>query len=71
MVSNIFRCLCSLVNEEDVRRELLQCYISSSIKRALKSLSTLVKTSVTNFIMQTSRFPEFVSEYIDSGVLEV
>ncbi|XP_075169198.1 uncharacterized protein LOC142241319 [Haematobia irritans] len=71
LVNNIFCCLCSLVDEESARQALLQCYISSSIKRALKSSSILVKTSVTNFIMQTTRFPEFLEEYIDRGVLEV
>uniref|UniRef100_W8B7J1 Armadillo repeat-containing protein 3 n=1 Tax=Ceratitis capitata TaxID=7213 RepID=W8B7J1_CERCA len=71
LVNNIFRCLCTLVDEALVRTVLLSHYIAPSMKRGLKSLSNLVKTSVTNFIMQTTRFPEMVHEYIESGVLEV
>ncbi|XP_067633285.1 armadillo repeat-containing protein 3 [Eurosta solidaginis] len=71
LVNNIFRCLCTLVEEEPVRAALLTHYIAASMKRGLKSLSNLVKTSVTNFIMQTTRFPEMVHEYIEMGVLEV
>lgn len=54
-----------------MRETLLQNFIVSSIKRALKSLSNLVKTSVTNFILQTTRFNEFIDAYIDRGILEV
>lgn len=68
---NIFRCLCTIVDEEPVRNILLNNFIVSSIKRALKSLSNLVKTAVTNFILQTTRFNEFVEVYIDRGILEV
>ncbi|XP_033246765.1 uncharacterized protein LOC117187919 [Drosophila miranda] len=71
LVNNIFRCLCTIVDEQDVREVLLENYIVSSIKRALKSLSNLVKTAVTNFILQTTRFSEFIDAYIDRGVLEV
>ncbi|XP_054740686.1 uncharacterized protein LOC129246142 [Anastrepha obliqua] len=71
LVSNIFRCLCTLVEEDQVRELLLPHYLALSMKRGLKSRSNLVKTSVTNFIMQTTRFPEMVHEYIESGVLEV
>ncbi|XP_068147135.1 uncharacterized protein [Drosophila tropicalis] len=71
LVNNIFRCLCTLIDEEPVRLVLLNNYIVSSIKRALKSLSNLVKTAVTNFILQTTRFNEFIDAYIDRGVLEV
>ncbi|KAI8038417.1 hypothetical protein M5D96_008315 [Drosophila gunungcola] len=45
LVNNIFRCLCTLIDEAPVRETLLANYIVSSIKRALKSLSNLVKTS--------------------------
>ncbi|KAH8277832.1 hypothetical protein KR018_008305 [Drosophila ironensis] len=71
LVNNIFRCLCTLIDEEVVRETLLENYIVSSIKRALKSLSNLVKTAVTNFILQTTRFNEFIDAYIDRGILEV
>ncbi|ALC40798.1 CG13326 [Drosophila busckii] len=71
LVHNIFRCLCTIVEEEPVREVLLSNFIVSSIKRALKSLSNLVKTAVTNFILQTTRFNEFVDAYIDRGILEV
>lgn len=71
LVHNIFRCLCTIVDEEPVRQVLLNNYIVSSIKRALKSLSNLVKTAVTNFILQTTRFNEFVEAYIDRGILAV
>ncbi|XP_017125627.1 LOW QUALITY PROTEIN: uncharacterized protein LOC108144985 [Drosophila elegans] len=71
LVNNIFRCLCTLIDEAPVRETLLANYIVSSIKRALKSLSNLVKTSVTNFILQTTRFNEFIDAYIDRGILEV
>ncbi|XP_017054394.1 uncharacterized protein LOC108096945 [Drosophila ficusphila] len=71
LVNNIFRCLCTLIDEPLVRETLLANYIVSSIKRALKSLSNLVKTSVTNFILQTTRFNEFIDAYIDRGILEV
>ncbi|KAL7738640.1 hypothetical protein ACLKA6_006931 [Drosophila palustris] len=71
LVHNIFRCLCTIIDEEPVRLTLLSNFIVSSIKRALKSLSNLVKTAVTNFILQTTRFNEFVDAYIDRGVLEV
>ncbi|XP_001360672.2 uncharacterized protein [Drosophila pseudoobscura] len=71
LVNNIFRCLCTIVDEQDVREVLLENYIVSSIKRALKSLSNLVKTAVTNFILQTTRFSEFIDAYIDRGILEV
>ncbi|XP_013108133.2 uncharacterized protein LOC106087588 [Stomoxys calcitrans] len=71
LVGNIFRCLCLLVDEASARYALLQTYIIPSIKRALKSLSNLVKASVTNFVIQTTRFPEFLNEYLDQGVLEV
>lgn len=71
LVNNIFRCLCTLADEAQVRNVLLSHYIAQSMKRGLKSLSNLVKTSVTNFIMQTARFPEMVHEYIEAGVLEV
>ncbi|XP_030373226.1 uncharacterized protein LOC115623122 [Scaptodrosophila lebanonensis] len=71
LVNNIFRCLCTIIDEEPVREVLLENYIVSSIKRALKSLSNLIKTAVTNFILQTTRFVEFVDAYIDRGVLEV
>uniref|UniRef100_A0A0K8UWQ3 Armadillo repeat-containing protein 3 n=1 Tax=Bactrocera latifrons TaxID=174628 RepID=A0A0K8UWQ3_BACLA len=71
LVNNIFRCLCTLADEAAVRTVLLSHYIAPSMKRGLKSLSNLVKTSVTNFIMQTARFPEMVHEYIEAGVLEV
>ncbi|KAH8401267.1 hypothetical protein KR009_004202 [Drosophila setifemur] len=71
LVNNIFRCLCTLIDEEPVREVLLENFIVSSIKRALKSLSNLVKTSVTNFILQTTRFNEFIDAYIDRGILEV
>ncbi|KAH8237446.1 hypothetical protein KR038_012148 [Drosophila bunnanda] len=71
LVNNIFRCLCTLIDEEQVRYTLLENYIVTSIKRALKSLSNLVKTSVTNFILQTTRFNEFIDVYIDRGILEV
>lgn len=58
--------------DEAINQELLLAnYISSSIKRGLRSLSNTLKTSVTNFIMQTARFPEYVKEYINNGVLEV
>uniref|UniRef100_A0A1B0BZ58 EDR1/CTR1/ARMC3-like peptidase-like domain-containing protein n=1 Tax=Glossina palpalis gambiensis TaxID=67801 RepID=A0A1B0BZ58_9MUSC len=70
LVSSIFRTLCCLVDEDVSREILLHNYISASVKRGLKCSTTLVKTSVTNFIMQTSRFPEFVSDYIENGVLE-
>ncbi|KAH8304308.1 hypothetical protein KR059_006215 [Drosophila kikkawai] len=71
LVNNIFRCLCTLIDEQRVRQTLLENYIVTSIKRALKSLSNLVKTSVTNFILQTTRFNEFIDVYIDRGILEV
>lgn len=71
LVNNIFRCLCTLIDEEPVREILLDNFIVSSIKRALKSLSNLVKTAVTNFILQTTRFNEFIDAYIDRGILEV
>ncbi|XP_033250674.1 uncharacterized protein LOC117189682 isoform X1 [Drosophila miranda] len=71
LVNNIFRCLCTIVDKQDVREVLLENYIVSSIKRALKSLSNLVKTAVTNFILQTTRFSEFIDAYIDRGILEV
>ncbi|XP_017092664.2 armadillo repeat-containing protein 3 [Drosophila bipectinata] len=71
LVNNIFRCLCTLIDEEPVREILLDNYIVSSLKRALKSLSNLVKTAVTNFILQTTRFNEFIDAYIDRGILEV
>lgn len=71
VVNNIFRCLCTLIEEEEVRKRLLSYNLTASMKRGLKSLANLVKTSVTNFIMQTTRFTEFVTEYIDDGVLEV
>ncbi|BFG04319.1 uncharacterized protein DMAD_03323 [Drosophila madeirensis] len=71
LVNNIFRCLCTIVDEQAVREVLLENYIVSSIKRALKSLSNLVKTAVTNFILQTTRFGEFIDAYIDRGILEV
>ncbi|KAH8415889.1 hypothetical protein KR222_002689 [Zaprionus bogoriensis] len=71
LVHNIFRCLCTIIDEEPVRQTLLDNFIVSSIKRALKSLSNLVKTAVTNFILQTTRFNEFVDAYIDRGILEV
>ncbi|KAH8285645.1 hypothetical protein KR054_011902 [Drosophila jambulina] len=71
LVNNIFRCLCTLIDEEQVRHTLLENFIVTSIKRALKSLSNLVKTSVTNFILQTTRFNEFIDVYIDCGILEV
>ncbi|KAH8371872.1 hypothetical protein KR093_009199, partial [Drosophila rubida] len=70
LVHNIFRCLCTIIDEEPVRSTLLNNFIVSSIKRALKSLSNLVKTAVTNFILQTTRFNEFVDAYIDRGILE-
>ncbi|XP_034102830.1 uncharacterized protein LOC132793738 [Drosophila nasuta] len=70
LVHNIFRCLCTIIDEEPVRATLLNNFIVSSIKRALKSLSNLVKTAVTNFILQTTRFNEFVDAYIDRGILE-
>lgn len=54
-----------------MRYVLLSNFIVSSIKRALKSLSNLVKTAVTNFILQTTRFNEYVEVYIDRGILEV
>lgn len=54
-----------------MRETLLANYIVSSMKRALKSLSNLVKTSVTNFILQTTRFNEFIDAYIDRGIMEV
>ncbi|TDG44371.1 hypothetical protein AWZ03_009174 [Drosophila navojoa] len=71
LVHNIFRCLCTIIDEQPVREVLLENYIISSMKRALKSLSNLVKTAVTNFILQTTRFNEFVDAYIDRGILEV
>ncbi|XP_043643604.1 uncharacterized protein LOC122613472 [Drosophila teissieri] len=71
LVNNIFRCLCTLIDEAPVRETLLANYIVSSMKRALKSLSNLVKTSVTNFILQTTRFNEFIDAYIDRGIMEV
>ncbi|EDW59970.1 armadillo repeat-containing protein 3 [Drosophila virilis] len=71
LVHNIFRCLCTIIDEAPVREVLLSNYIVSSIKRALKSLSNLVKTAVTNFILQTTRFNCFVDAYIDRGILEV
>ncbi|XP_033250671.1 uncharacterized protein LOC117189675 isoform X2 [Drosophila miranda] len=71
LVNNIFRCLCTIVDKQDVREVLLENYIVSSIKRALKSLSNLVKTAVTNFTLQTTRFSEFIDAYIDRGILEV
>ncbi|XP_036331325.1 uncharacterized protein LOC118742986 isoform X1 [Rhagoletis pomonella] len=71
LVNNIFRCLCTLVDEEQIRTFLLSHHIAASMIRGLKSLSNLVKTSVTNFIMQTTRFPEMIHEYIEAGVLEV
>uniref|UniRef100_A0A1A9WP26 EDR1/CTR1/ARMC3-like peptidase-like domain-containing protein n=1 Tax=Glossina brevipalpis TaxID=37001 RepID=A0A1A9WP26_9MUSC len=70
LVSNIFRTLCSLVEEETVRKTLLDNLISASIKRGLKSLANVVKISVTNFIIQTTRFEEFICEYVEEGVLE-
>uniref|UniRef100_A0A1A9UIX3 EDR1/CTR1/ARMC3-like peptidase-like domain-containing protein n=1 Tax=Glossina austeni TaxID=7395 RepID=A0A1A9UIX3_GLOAU len=71
LASSIFRTLCCLVDEDVTRKILLDNYISASVKRGLKCSTTLVKTSVTNFIMRTSRFPEFVSDYIQNGVLEI
>ncbi|KAM7342630.1 uncharacterized protein ACRADG_009978 [Cochliomyia hominivorax] len=71
LVTALFRCLCSIVDEESVHEEILNCYLCSSIKRALQSISHQVKTVATNFIMQTTRFPKFVTLYIDSDVLEV
>ncbi|XP_065369754.1 uncharacterized protein LOC135962008 [Calliphora vicina] len=71
LVTHLFRCLCSIVDEEVIHQQLMDTYLSSSIKRALQSPSNQVKTAVTNFIMQTTRFPKFLQAYIDSGVLEV
>ncbi|XP_023302611.2 uncharacterized protein LOC111684633 [Lucilia cuprina] len=71
LVTNLFRCICSIVDEEVIHQLLLEAYLCSSIKRALQSLSNQVKTAATNFIMQTTRFPLLLAAYIDSGVLEV
>lgn len=71
LASHIFRCLCCLMDEDNNRNILLANYISSSIKRGLRSLSNVLKTSVTNFIMQTTRFPKYVQDYINNGVLEM
>ncbi|XP_037806582.1 uncharacterized protein LOC119600447 [Lucilia sericata] len=71
LVTNLFRCLCSIVDEEVIHQLLLETYLCSSIKRALQSLSNQLKTAATNFIMQTTRFPILLAAYIESGVLEV
>ncbi|XP_037953951.1 uncharacterized protein LOC119684074 [Teleopsis dalmanni] len=71
VLSKIYRCLSTIVDEEPVRKVLLQNYICASLKRALKSLSNAVKSSATNFIIQAARFPEFIEEFIETGVLEV
>ncbi|KAI9582705.1 uncharacterized protein LOC119636281 [Glossina fuscipes] len=70
LVSTIFRTLCCLVDEAPARKALLANGITASINRGLKSLANLVKTSVTNFIIQTTRFYEFICAYIENGVLE-
>ena len=70
LVTHIFRCFCTLLDTPNIRQILLDNQICNSINRGLKSLANLVKTGVTNFIMQTTRFPECVQAYIDEGVLE-
>lgn len=71
LATHLLRSLCCLVAEEQIHDILCEAFLCSSVKRALQSNSNQLKCAATNFVMQATRFPKFVTAFKRSSLLEV